>query len=268
MEMQSEEKFCHQCGETKPLTDFNKNKSKPDGLSTECKCCIKINNQKYWEKNKNELKVKNKGYRDTNKETINKQRKIYRSKPEIKEHVKIKNKEYLPTKKEKIKNKRKTDMSFRISETLRSKIHKMLSGKNTSYQKLLGCDTSQLKNWLEFQFDGKMTWNNYGEYWQIDHIIPISIFKFDNDVDKIVCFHWRNLQPLEKTINREKTNKIEFEYIDRNILMVNNFIKKYNLNHDGYQKISEMISWLKEKFGYGKNPTDIMENPHPKIQMD
>ena len=32
-------KICTKCGQSKPLTDFHKNKSKPDGLKSQCKAC-------------------------------------------------------------------------------------------------------------------------------------------------------------------------------------------------------------------------------------
>ena len=32
-------KFCSKCKQTKPITDFHKNKSRGDGLSTYCKTC-------------------------------------------------------------------------------------------------------------------------------------------------------------------------------------------------------------------------------------
>ena len=32
-------KHCPRCGSTKPLTEFNRNRSKPDGLGTECRAC-------------------------------------------------------------------------------------------------------------------------------------------------------------------------------------------------------------------------------------
>lgn len=39
LEQQQEQKFCPYCKEWKPITDFNKNKSKKDGLQTCCKTC-------------------------------------------------------------------------------------------------------------------------------------------------------------------------------------------------------------------------------------
>ena len=52
-----------------------------------------------------------------------------------------------------------------------------------------------------------MSWENYGKYngeinygWDIDHIIPISIAKTEEDVMKLS--HYTNLQPLCGFINR------------------------------------------------------------------
>ena len=53
-------KTCSRCGESKVLDEFNKNKSKPDGLSHHCKDCRKYYNVKYYEG----TKVKYKPSRD------------------------------------------------------------------------------------------------------------------------------------------------------------------------------------------------------------
>lgn len=53
-----------------------------------------------------------------------------------------------------------------------------------------------------------MDWNNYGKYngelnygWDIDHIIPMSTAKTENDVIRLN--HLTNLQPLCGKINRD-----------------------------------------------------------------
>jgi hypothetical protein len=186
-------KFCYNCKENIPQSNFFKNKKKKDGLADACKPCAKNLNKKYYDNNKERVLKKNKEYRIDNIKKINIQRKEYRNRPEIKEHCKEKNKEYLPIKKEKIKEKRKNDLNFRLSEVLRSKIHKVLKNINTSYEEILGCNKDFLKKWLEYRFDSDMTWENYGKYWDIDHIIPISKFDFSNDTHIKICFHWTNL---------------------------------------------------------------------------
>lgn len=51
-----------------------------------------------------------------------------------------------------------------------------------------------------------MSWNNYGDYWEIDHIIPINTFNFNSYEDREfqVCWSLANLRPLEKIANRKR----------------------------------------------------------------
>jgi hypothetical protein len=62
--------------------------------------------------------------------------------------------------------------------------------------------------YLEFKFTSEMNWDNYGEHWEIDHIKPIDSFDLNVEENLYLCFHYTNTQPLEKTKNREKSNKI------------------------------------------------------------
>jgi hypothetical protein len=58
---------------------------------------------------------------------------------------------------------------------------------------------------MESLFKEGMTWDNHGE-WHIDHIIPISSGKTEDEVVKL-C-HYTNLQPLWKTENLLKGDKL------------------------------------------------------------
>jgi len=54
-----------------------------------------------------------------------------------------------------------------------------------------------------------MNWDNYGEYWTIDHILPLDSFKFVDKNEEKIAFNWTNLQPLVD--NFSKSNKIRLE---------------------------------------------------------
>ena len=64
-------KECPCCHEVKPASEFNKNKSKADGLQTNCKECRK----KYKQKNKDKIKEYNKQYYKDNVENFKKYQK-------------------------------------------------------------------------------------------------------------------------------------------------------------------------------------------------
>ena len=56
-----------------------------------------------------------------------------------------------------------------------------------------------------------MNWNNYGSYFQIDHVKPRSFFDIENENDRRIMNHWSNLSPLEKHENFSKHNKYNDE---------------------------------------------------------
>ena len=136
-------------------------------------------------------------------------------------------------------------MNFRLSEVLRSKFHKFIKGKNTSLIKYIGCNIDFLRSWLENNFDKNMSWNNYGMYWDIDHVIPLSKFNFNNEVELKICYNWINLRPLEKKTNILKSNNIDIEYINKHIDDITMY-KNNNTDYE-YQSLTEMLDWLREK---------------------
>ena len=94
-----------------------------------------------------------------------------------------------------------------------------------------------------------------GDYWQIDHILPINSFNLNNENEINICFHWTNLQPLQSSINLSKSDKIQLHYYFNNIVNINRFNSKYK-NFLGYQTLNESLKWLRDnELRYGKNPT-------------
>ena len=130
-----------------------------------------------------------KTYYQNNKEQRLEYTKAYKSKPESKERQC-----YLK------KVKKQKDINFRLHENLRSRLSNALKGrvKNTTIEEL-GCSIEEFKLHLEKQFDENMNWENYGTYWEIDHIQPLS---------KGGSFHYTNTQPMHFSENRSKGNRV------------------------------------------------------------
>lgn len=258
-------KVCSICHIEKSLDMFYKSKNQSLGVKCECKECNKLKSQtpEFLEKRRAyraqpEVREReNKQWRDNyQKPEVAQKYQEYRDKPETKERlenwrnlpeVKVKLKEkYEKTKPErnaKIRKKYNTDEKYRLIQILRSKIHKILNGISTSYENILGCDLEFIRLWLEIRFDDNMTWDNLGYCWEIDHILPISKFNFDNENDKNICFHWTNLQPLTKEENRNKRAQIQLHHYFNNIINVNRFNSVYK-EFLGYEAINESLLWL------------------------
>ncbi len=197
---------------------FNKNGS---GLSNSCKQCIKDSRKKYantikahHERYKETHLAKRKVWRAQNKERIQKWRKEYYAlnKQRMIENTKnwkAKNRTKI---RQYVRNKIKTDINFRLAERLRGRLSTALKSKNnrknTSTLELLGCSSDYLRQYLQSKFDSNMSWDNYGSYWHIDHIIPLSSFDLSDPEQLKKACHYTNLQPLEAIENIKKGNKL------------------------------------------------------------
>ena len=68
-------KYCYKCQETKPFDAFGKNKSKKDGLSTECRECKRQGDKAYYIANSEKVKQTVAKYRQKNPEKVAKVKK-------------------------------------------------------------------------------------------------------------------------------------------------------------------------------------------------
>ena len=63
-------KTCTKCGESKPLDEYSKRKSSPDGVRPYCKACANAYNARYRAANRDSILEWQRGYRVTNSERI------------------------------------------------------------------------------------------------------------------------------------------------------------------------------------------------------
>jgi hypothetical protein len=105
------------------------------------------------------------------------------------------------------KIRRATDPAFKIQGLLRGRLRSALKGKGKSKRtmELVGCTAAQLKVYIEQQFAPLMSWDNHGE-WEIDHRCPVALFDLSDPIQQRICFHYTNLQPLWKRLNRQKSD--------------------------------------------------------------
>lgn len=110
----------------------------------------------------------------------------------------------------KARNQRRTKSNYYFSKILRSRIYSVLKGlkKSAPTLQLLGCSVEQFKAHLSARFTRAMKWENYGSYWEIDHIEPCASFDLSQADHQRRCFHFSNMQPLTVTQNRMKHARI------------------------------------------------------------
>ena len=231
-------KKCTKCKKSKSLINFSKHKKIKDGLSCWCKICMK----KYQQDNKEKIRQYQEKYREENKESLSKKtRKWYKDnkekirqyqekyREEHKEQIKqyreenkrrnkkrnkiwyIKNQEKIRKKHKKYGRKRyHTDIEFKISCNLRTRINLSLKGKlkSLSTMFLIGCEIDYLMYHIQNRFKLGMNWDNHGRMgWHIDHIKPCAKFDLSKESEQQKCFNYKNLQPLWAEENMKKSDK-------------------------------------------------------------
>lgn len=211
-----EKKICSKCELEKMICDFYVLKKTPLQYRPKCKKCM-IEECKIYQINNKEMTLnRNQIYRENNKEIIKtKIKEYYNLNPEKyaerKEYSKKFQKENLEYFRNYHKNRVKNDVSFRLIKILRSRLNKIISNNNLTKtnktDEFLGCNSLEIKEYLEQKFIEGMSWDNYGLFgWHIDHIIPLSSAKTEEDLYNL-C-HYTNLQPLWAFDNLSKGNKI------------------------------------------------------------
>ena len=89
----------------------------------------------------------------------------------------------------------------------RVKAYNLLKKKSLDTKcEITGCNKQMLKYYFETLFNNNMNWNNQSIYWQIDHRIPLSCFNLENDEELKFACNYKNLQPMEKSSNLNKSH--------------------------------------------------------------
>ena len=194
-------KKCCRCGEMKSLDNFYINRHVKGGLSSKCIPCEKQYQIEYRsdESNRKRKNINDKKYYHQNKEIFAQKRKEYDLKnPERqKEYNRVNLKKNNLT-----QNKRyNQDINYKLRKLTTARVYLILNGKSKSKRTLeiLGCTADKFRQYLESMFSPEMNWQNHGEVWEIDHILPCASFDFTQEGNIEKCFHYTNHQPLFKT---------------------------------------------------------------------
>ena len=171
------EKICKKCSDLKNINSFSKNPKNKDGLMSYCKNC-------------NSQRVNN--WRKNNLEVEREYRRRYS------------------------KDRKAQDSLFKLTINIRSLILcsykrscKGVYKKARKTENILGCTIPEFIEHLKSLFTEVMTLENNGqceECWHIDHKIPISSAKTEEDIIRLN--HYTNLQPLWRDDNLSKGKKI------------------------------------------------------------
>jgi hypothetical protein len=75
------------------------------------------------------------------------------------------------------------------------------------YAPYFGIDVEGFRQWVALHFTDGLGWDNFGQRWQFDHLVPLACFDFGNENDLKLCWHFLNIgvERLETTGQWGKT---------------------------------------------------------------
>jgi hypothetical protein len=200
-------KTCSTCKREQPVTEFWRQSDKSDGLTCQCKTCIRARQRS----KADQRRVYNAEYNAANKDAIKAQQKKYHA--ENREARLAQHREYVKANAARIQRqnqdwknaKFRTDPLFalklRIKNRVKAAFRKAGYRAGTQTQKILGCSYEQFKCHLESHFQPGMSWANRSE-WHIDHHVPLASAKTADEL--LTLNHHTNLRPLWALDNIKK----------------------------------------------------------------
>jgi len=176
---------CARCDSRKPMAEMAK------GNAGTCLACAAINQKEWRKKNGEHHKAYSAAYR----------------KPRLAEHAARKRKWVRENRERhrKIQNawrnkKMADDQAFKIGCYLRNRMNTAIrhaKAGTSQTLKNLGCSTAYLLTFIEQQFEGGMSWDNWKlDGWHIDHIKPLRCFDLSDNEQLVEASHFRNLRPI------------------------------------------------------------------------
>jgi hypothetical protein len=205
-------KTCVDCGETKPRTEEFFYRRGVASWQSACKTCRYERSQRWITENPERARQRWKQYRESNQKQFRHYDAQFRERHAEKLREKRRTPEWRAKKNAYQRKVRQERPEYRIRGQLGGQLNTLLarhvqSGafRGKSFVERFGYAPEELRVHLERQFTKRMSWQNYGTYWEIDHTVPCRLFKLPEETR--ACFALTNLRPLPKVENRRKQGR-------------------------------------------------------------
>lgn len=95
----------------------------------------------------------------------------------------------------------------------------------SAYAPYFGLDIEKMRGWFESQFKEGASWENFGEKWQFEHIIPVTYFDFSVEEELRRCWNFINIRVDSIDVSKERGVKPD-------LLVARNYFKSlYEKTH-------------------------------------
>ena len=135
-----------------------------------------------------------------------------------------------------VRNRIKKDQNYRITKNLRDRLYAALKGKPRKRGQS-GIDAASIINWFDWLKDKGHAPDFRGKGIEIDHTIPISAFsKLETKAASEAANNWRNLFPMTKEKNVEKSAKIDARQIRKVWRLADAYLSEMRNFRAGYSQ--------------------------------
>jgi hypothetical protein len=80
---------------------------------------------------------------------------------------------------------------------------------SSAYAKYFGLDIEFFREWIAIQFNDSLSWDNFAQKWQFDHIVPVAYFNYSNEEDLLLCWNFINIRVESIDYNKVSGNRID-----------------------------------------------------------
>lgn len=77
------------------------------------------------------------------------------------------------------------------------------------YAPYFGLPIQDFRRWIEIQFTDDLSWENFAEAWQFDHIVPVAYFDFTQEDDLRLCWNFINIRVESINDNKNRSQRID-----------------------------------------------------------
>jgi hypothetical protein len=81
--------------------------------------------------------------------------------------------------------------------------------QSSAYARYFGLDIDFFREWIALQLKDGLSWDNFAEKWQFDHIVPVAYFDFTNEEDLLLCWNFINIRVERIEHNKVRGNRID-----------------------------------------------------------
>ncbi len=127
-------------------------------------------------------------------------------------------------------------IKFREKKKWQIALRRYLLERNpcVTYAPYFGLDIERFRKWIETQFTEELGWEKFGTNWQLEHIVPLTCFNFEDDHDLKLCWNFLNIrvEPVQK--GKEKNDRV-------NLFMAKSYFKEL-YQTTGYEICRDMLT--------------------------